>query len=51
MKAQRDRKSDVRNLPDRQAQHVKDRLNNHPRKLFGFLRPKEVFYEQRKLTG
>ena len=43
--------SEVRNLTDRQVQHIMDRLNNRPRKTLGFLTPNEVFYERIKLTG
>jgi len=43
--------SDIRTLTDEQIEHIRDRLNNRPRKSLGFLTPNEVFYERKKLTG
>ena len=39
--------SDIRNLTDKQIQHIMNRLNNRPRKSLGFLTPNEVFYNKK----
>jgi IS30 family transposase len=43
--------SDVRTLTAKQIEHIRDRLNNRPRKSLGFLTPNEVFYGRKQLTG
>ncbi len=39
--------SDVRTLNDQQIQHIRDRLNNRPRKTLGYLTPNEIYYERK----
>jgi len=42
--------SDIRALSDQSIQQIMDRLNNRPRKALGFLTPKEVFCESKRIN-
>lgn len=39
-----------RTLTGKQLKHIMDRLNDRPRKSFGFLTPNKVFYGRKKIN-